>query len=129
MFPDTSGNCEACHLAGSYELPLATDSAGNVTVLPTTVNTVPLGVQDAVTAKASTASLADSSDDRNISPTASVCSACHDTALAQVHMAQNGAQFDAFDMNIGLDAASTEACAICHGAGRLADVREVHGIR
>jgi cytochrome c len=60
-------------------------------------------------------------DDLMISPTASVCSACHDSSVAKIHMEQNGADFAATESSI-----NTEACAICHGPGRVADLAVVH---
>jgi hypothetical protein len=46
------------------------------------------------------ADLADPMDDLNISPTASVCSSCHDDAIAKDHMIRNGASFIALDEDI-----------------------------
>ncbi len=73
-------NCEACHLAGAYSVEDAFDA------LPTTIDT---GADKSV-----------STDDLNISPTASVCSACHDDEAALTHMKLHGASFHALDADI-----------------------------
>ncbi|MDH5752149.1 MAG: OmcA/MtrC family decaheme c-type cytochrome [Deltaproteobacteria bacterium] len=65
-------SCEVCHDAGQYTLPLASGIQGT---------TVTSG--DKV----------DQTDDLNISPTAAVCSACHDKVASKAHMTQNGAAF------------------------------------
>jgi OmcA/MtrC family decaheme c-type cytochrome len=67
-------NCEGCHVSGAFELPL------DPNVQTTTIST---GNDPA-----------DPDDDRDITPTASVCSACHDGILAKTHMAENGGNFD-----------------------------------
>jgi len=67
-------NCEGCHVSGAFELPL------DPNVQTPTVST---GNDPA-----------DPDDDRDITPTASVCSACHDGILAKTHMAENGGNFD-----------------------------------
>ncbi len=68
-------NCQGCHNSGTNELPI------DPPALPTTVNTG--------------ADIADPDDDLNITPTASVCSSCHDSVSpAKTHMADNGGLFD-----------------------------------
>ena len=72
---------------------------------------------------------ADPSDDTAVSPNTSACSACHVSQLAADHMSQNGGDFAALkDADSNLISSGSESCAICHGPGRSADVKEVHGI-
>lgn len=104
-FPRSPADCAACHIEGSFTLPLASE------VLATTVDTG--------------ADPLDPDDDLNISPTAAVCSACHDSDLAARHMELNGASFMTPQSMID-NGSVTETCAICHGPGRLADVESVH---
>lgn len=110
-FPGSLQDCSKCHLDDSY---YPVDS----TVLATTID--------------SGADLGDPYDDLNITPNAAVCSACHDSELAHAHMTQNGGAFDAMQTAEGtLISASggtvLETCTLCHGPGRTADVREMHG--
>jgi OmcA/MtrC family decaheme c-type cytochrome len=73
-----------------------------------------------------------------MSPTVSVCSACHDSTLARSHMELNGGVFyrarsstDVFGATAG-NAAGTavsqkvEQCFVCHASGRTAGITEVH---
>lgn len=106
-FPGRLSNCRTCHEEGTWRLPLA-DS-----VLATTIDT---GLD-----------ILDPGDDLMITPMASVCSSCHDTNLAKGHMEQNGADFTATAASIA-SGASTEACAICHGEGRTADIDVMHDL-
>lgn len=88
------------------------------------------------------------------SPVASACFGCHDDAKAYNHMEQNGgvlvkristvtgiaapstagltngqitAALTAYRAN--LTAANKEACLICHGTGKVADIKVVHGVK
>jgi mono/diheme cytochrome c family protein len=68
-------------------------------------------------------------DDRAVSPNASACSACHTSSLAKVHMEQNGGDFSAGKTEEGaIVSAGVESCAVCHGPGRTADVKLMHGV-
>jgi OmcA/MtrC family decaheme c-type cytochrome len=75
-------NCETCHIAGSGVYGLEEAWA----TLPTTIDTG--------------ASRANPDDDLNISPTAAVCSGCHDNRVATDHMKLHGASFKALDDDI-----------------------------
>jgi OmcA/MtrC family decaheme c-type cytochrome len=127
-FPGILNDCLTCHvtptgnnrgsyeLAGKWEVPTASG------ILGSTISTVPdlTGVY--------ATQLADQTDDLNITPTAAVCSSCHDSTTAKSHMQLNGALFAATQavINTGV---TLEACAICHGPGRLADVKVIHGVK
>jgi len=121
-FPGIISDCETCHLPdtyaleGTWELPTLNGIlATTVEAAPTANDTASLGLE-----------VADQTDDLNHTPTAGVCSACHDSTVAKSHMVLNGALFDeADDNNI---AQAVEACAVCHGPGRSADVAQVHEI-
>ncbi|HSO19247.1 MAG TPA: hypothetical protein VLT88_07315, partial [Desulfosarcina sp.] len=71
---DNLRNCLGCHIEGSIEVPL------DENVLPTTILT---GVN-----------LSSPDDDTNVTPTASVCSSCHDSLASKTHMSQQGGSFD-----------------------------------
>ena len=58
-----------------------------------------------------------------LSPTVSVCSACHDAADAIAHMESNtGSFYKARSAVVG----TTETCLVCHGPGRTADIAVMH---
>lgn len=71
---DNLKNCGGCHTGSTFEVPLDEDA------LPTTNLTE--------------ANLASPNDDKNITPTASVCSSCHDSLAAKTHMTEEGGRFD-----------------------------------
>tara|TARA_B110000503_G_scaffold61633_1_gene97676 strand:- start:3274 stop:5448 length:2175 start_codon:yes stop_codon:yes gene_type:complete len=103
QYPGNLSNCNACHVNDSYTLPLASG------VLASTYDS---GVD-----------VGDYADDQMISATASVCSSCHDSEVAGIHMLQNGADFTATQSS-----SNSESCVICHGPGRVSDVSTVHGL-
>ena len=115
VFPGKLGDCSACHAGTSYQL-------GGVWAAPTAngilANTISTG-----------ASTTDSSDNLRITPTAAVCSSCHDGALAKTHMqdAFNGGNFSA--TQAAINAAPQENCSFCHGPGKAFDMQVVHGVK
>ena len=57
------------------------------------------------------------------SPIASACFSCHDSDLAKAHMQSNdGSIYEARSTAL----AKTEQCALCHLAGKVADIKAVH---
>ncbi len=68
---------------------------------------------------------ANASYDKNLvnSPVAGVCFACHDTPSAIAHFELNGGSIYK-PRTAALN--QPETCLICHGAGRIADIAEVH---
>jgi OmcA/MtrC family decaheme c-type cytochrome len=121
-YPGHLNNCEGCHEppdARNNIYPYHPVEAG--TILGTTIS--------------AGADIASPTDDLVISPNSSVCSSCHAPDLtdltnpARLHMEQNGGQFGATkDSNSTLNPADVESCALCHGPGRSADVKEVHRV-
>lgn len=71
---DNLRNCRGCHVSGGSTVPIDSNA------LPTTTRT--------------NADLEDPGDDTNTTPTASVCSACHDSIEVKTHMADNGGSFN-----------------------------------
>ena len=132
-FPGFVQDCETCHLAGTYELEGTWETPTLNGILASTIESAPNATVGGVaTGPGSLADgLADQSDDLNISPTAAVCSSCHDSAVAQAHMVvPGGALFDATQDDItNMVGGNFETCAVCHGPGRDADVEEVHAER
>jgi OmcA/MtrC family decaheme c-type cytochrome len=108
-YPGRLNNCEGCHLTNTY---YPVDPAR---VLATTMD---------VSADRSTLV-----DDLAISPNTAVCSSCHTGTLAAEHMRQNGGDFAAGKTDTGaLVSSGVETCALCHGPGRIGDVKMVHGV-
>jgi len=108
VYPGRLNNCEGCHLADSY-YPVEPSE-----ILATTVD-----ANDPSTPI----------DDRVISPNTAVCSSCHTDALAKQHMMQNGGDFNATKaVDSSLISSEVETCVLCHGPGRLSDVKEAHGV-
>jgi cytochrome c553 len=58
--------------------------------------------------------------------TVDACYACHNSALAKSHMEKNGASLMT-PQNRADNGSYTQACGICHGPGRSADIDLVHG--
>jgi OmcA/MtrC family decaheme c-type cytochrome len=108
-YPGRLKNCEGCHLPDTY---YPVDPAR---VLATTMDA---GANRAVL-----------TDDVAISPNTAVCTSCHTSSLAADHMRQNGGDFAAGKTNTGaLVSSGSETCALCHGPGRSADVKTMHGV-
>ncbi len=151
-FPGVLSRCETCHVqvtAGrntydTYTLEDRTDANGGNWELPaqdiiygSTVNSFPDPVADA---GAFATRLADQSDDIKYSPIASVCTSCHDDTVARSHMMGNSAQIGASPVSPLLTSGkmdgvtqavlegNVEACPVCHGPGKDADVKVVHDI-
>ncbi len=122
VFPGKLSNCTACHIGTSYQLtgiwapPTANGILGTTTTTDPATNTT--------TGPAAS----DAADNLRISPTAAVCSSCHDSALAKAHMQDsfNGGNFSATQATI--NATVTENCTFCHGDGKVLNVKAVHGI-
>jgi OmcA/MtrC family decaheme c-type cytochrome len=66
--------------------------------------------------------------DGHIKTTAAMaaCSSCHDSDGAKAHMRVMGGQDES--TQAVYDGSAFETCGTCHGAGRTADVRVVHGL-
>jgi OmcA/MtrC family decaheme c-type cytochrome len=119
-YPRESSDCEACHIEGTYELPLAASVLGSTIDAEATVaSSSPFGTSNFTPG----GNGLNQTDDRLISPAAAACSSCHDDATSQLHMEQNGGQFGTTSAE---GANSQGTCSVCHSEGRIADVHEVH---
>jgi OmcA/MtrC family decaheme c-type cytochrome len=111
-FPGILNDCTTCHNSGTYELSGKWETPLQNGILATTIS--------------SGADLADQTDDLYTTPTAAVCSACHDSDVAKAHMEfLGGAKFEVDQAAINT---SFESCSVCHGPGKFADLNVVHGI-
>lgn len=115
VFPGKLEDCSTCHTGSSYQLAglWAAPTAGGV--LGTTV--------------ASGASNTDPDDNLRLSPTVAVCSSCHDGSVARLHMQDpgSGGSFSATQSALG--SSVIEGCTLCHGEGRVFDVKTVHRVK
>jgi OmcA/MtrC family decaheme c-type cytochrome len=153
-YPGVLNNCEQCHVPGSYDFSNAANAAAAPNLLWTTVatGTVPSPVSAIVTGNetvpgiywspfvtagaaygsgysisaASGAITQAAATTLVSSPITSACAACHDSPTAIVHMKNNSGQFYVSRTDAGNIPAQPEACLICHGNGKLADIKAVH---
>lgn len=121
-FPGELRNCVTCHIdnrvKGSFELPLSPDVLGSTFDTGTSI-----GASGAVTIDT------DPTNDVKISPTAAVCSSCHDGGEEIDHMVQTGgASFSTTQAELD-NRVVVERCVGCHGPGKKMSVRRVHEIR
>lgn len=118
-FPGEVSNCLLCHVESggrsTFELPIARTVLGSTRIS----GSVPGSFVDI-----------DPSNDRKMTPTVSVCSACHDgnEALAHMQSRRQGGSFIALPADIA-SGRVTERCAECHGPGKKEDLRHVHEVR
>jgi OmcA/MtrC family decaheme c-type cytochrome len=113
-YPQSLARCETCHLEGTYYTARAE-------ALP--ISTGPGPDLDLVADGLQNQNLFDDTWD---SATAGTCRGCHASGPALSHMAQNGGMFDVAGGKQLVPSTATEACAVCHGAGRAVDTAEAH---
>jgi OmcA/MtrC family decaheme c-type cytochrome len=108
-YPGRLANCNQCHTGTSY---YGMGSRGTTfeTVFDDTAGFQPNQINDHIKTTAAMAA----------------CSSCHDSTGAKAHMKLMGGD-DNIDQ-AGIDTTAFETCGTCHGAGRTADVRVVHGL-
>jgi len=121
-FPSSLRNCLNCHVEvggkGSYELPLKAGVLGTTTATGSVYKVSPDAWRSIDVNPA---------NDVKTSPTAAVCSSCHDKAEARSHMTRTGgASFSTTQSAIGVTV--KERCASCHGPGRDEDVKRAHEV-
>ena len=109
-YPGRLNNCEGCHLPDTYYPPDSTVALA--TTFDAGDRSTPLG-------------------DVATTPATAVCSVCHTSQDARNHMLSSAAGGSVTAVK---DAASRtpgtppETCAACHGPGKDADVKKVHGV-
>jgi Cytochrome c7 and related cytochrome c len=139
VFPGVLRQCDACHLPGTYDFsastslsalpnrPFRTVASGTLSASPSLSPYVTAGVAygsgfsfsaaTGVTTEAAPTTLV-------ISPITTACFSCHDSDLAKNHMEINGGSIYA-QRSTAL-AALPETCLVCHGTGRIADIKVMH---
>jgi OmcA/MtrC family decaheme c-type cytochrome len=146
-YPGILNKCETCHLPGTYDFSASASAAAapnrlyryvgagkyNGTVVG---SLAAFSISPYVTAdnvkdygagfsfNAGTGVTVPAADTTLVnSPTAAVCFACHDNEVAVAHMRTNGGSIYAAR---AVALATTESCLVCHGSGKVADIRVVH---
>ena len=114
VFPGHLNDCSTCHIGVSYQLQGLWAAPTANGILGTTFS--------------SGASALDPTDNLRISPTAAVCSSCHDDPVSRLHMLNPGSGGNFSATQAALVAGAPEGCVLCHGAGSVFDVKTVHGV-
>jgi OmcA/MtrC family decaheme c-type cytochrome len=146
-YPGVLNYCEGCHLPGTYDYSASTSAAALAPVDNRLFRTVATGTLASSSASAyayspyvtldlnygsgysvnvATAAATEAVGTTLVSsPTTTVCSACHDTADDISHYRINGGAFYAARSTAIVG--TNETCLICHGTGRIADIKAMHG--
>jgi OmcA/MtrC family decaheme c-type cytochrome len=144
-FPGILSQCETCHLPGTYDFLNADAAAalpgkqfrtvGTGTYNPTDELSqfelspyVTIGVNygSGFSYNSATGVGTDAAPTTLVnSPIATACFACHDTDIASAHMTVNGGSIYTPRSNA---LPVLEQCMVCHGPGRIADIKVVHNI-
>jgi OmcA/MtrC family decaheme c-type cytochrome len=135
-FPGIVSDCHTCHLDDPADTMTLEDRSGvgganweqpaQNGILGSTIDSAPNATVGGIATGPGSLSYEQAlrGDDLKISPTAAVCSSCHDDAVTQAHMENLGsALFGADPATVG---ANIEQCVVCHGPDTLGDVEVVH---
>ena len=110
-YPGIQGDCNACHMAGTWALPLPAGLAPTHEQVRTCAED-PAADADSLCATRSWVV----SSTITYAPAAKACLGCHDSTDARAHAEVNTTLLGA------------EACTVCHGPGANDDVARVHPI-
>ena len=151
-YPGVLRNCEQCHVPGSYDFSGTANSAAVPNLLWTTEAKTDM-TNNATTNPSNLPSRGLSpwvtslgrgqvdyrTDNLVSSPIASACFGCHDSKTALGHMQSNGGSLyasvstvstggarPATGTNTGFSFTKVESCLVCHGSGKVADIKAVH---
>lgn len=117
-YPGRLRNCVTCHIdngrRGTFELALGSNVIGS------SFDTKSFNPNGTVTIDTNPA------NDVKISPTAAVCSSCHDDRETISHMIRTGGASFTTDLASLGNGSVRERCVSCHGPGREKSVRKAH---
>ena len=115
VFPGVLSNCNTCHVNNSYQLTGRWAAPKANGILGSTISTG--------------ASATDPADNVRITPTAAVCSSCHDSSATAAHIV-NPFGFPGGSFTDTNGAAPEEGCSpLCHGPGGVRDISVVHRVK
>jgi OmcA/MtrC family decaheme c-type cytochrome len=112
-YPQSTRNCEACHASKNWTLPMTRSPAYAASTA------IEMTCSEPAAADANAfcdAAFWNPTLTTRIPPQASVCTSCHDAPFTAAHAATN------------TTVAGVEACAACHGPGKVYDVARYHGL-
>jgi OmcA/MtrC family decaheme c-type cytochrome len=142
-YPGLLSNCEQCHVAGSYDFSASANAAAMPNMLWTTdakgdmsnpTNAPSIGLSPWVTTLGA-GQINYTANNLVSSPVASSCFGCHDSSVAVAHMQLNGGTLVSLVSSAsngvarqanGFAFTKVEACMVCHGSGKVADIKAVH---
>jgi OmcA/MtrC family decaheme c-type cytochrome len=144
-FPGRLADCEACHVAGSYDFSNADSQAALPNLLSSTVAT---GTYSAAPAQSPyvdatgvtnygygfvftgyTGAIWEADDSTLVTtPITAACASCHNSPAQIGHMVENGGLFYQ-PRSVAKTAAAqyaAESCLVCHGTDGIAPIADVH---
>jgi OmcA/MtrC family decaheme c-type cytochrome len=148
-YPGTLDKCEACHLPGTYDFAASASASAAANKPYRTVATgtglnkasmtalaafavSPFVPGDATNYgagfsfnAATGATTEAASTTLVISPITAVCVSCHESKVAKAHMTGDDAG-GSFYLPRATALARQETCLLCHGSGRIADIKVMH---
>jgi len=140
-YPGVLNNCEQCHLPGTYDFSSVASQNALPNMLWSTVaaGTINVGTQTSPYVRAGSYGTATSypntpqatNETLVNSPITHACFGCHDSTQAIEHMKLNGGSFfvSRGSVNGGVQGAklnNKETCLLCHGSGKIADIKYSH---
>ena len=125
-FPGILSDCTTCHVGTTYQLTGLWSAPTQNGILASTLLSEPTATDSA----SYTSQLVDQTDDLARSPTAAVCTSCHDDIDNDPNLAHlvplGNAKF--LDTQASINS-SPELCVTCHGSGGPQDVKLMHGVK
>ncbi|MFZ4438632.1 MAG: OmcA/MtrC family decaheme c-type cytochrome [Syntrophales bacterium] len=126
VYPAKLNNCLVCHKPGTYgSVPSGAIATTNVTTTLAATWAAATGVVTSADTAATViaARLNVNPNDLVITPYSAACVSCHDSDASKAHMETNGGKVNKKRSDV---VTGSEACATCHGAGKVYGVDAVH---
>ncbi|MBW6493129.1 MAG: OmcA/MtrC family decaheme c-type cytochrome [Burkholderiaceae bacterium] len=127
-YPGNIGNCSSCHLDNTINFGASASAAAvpNMLLNTTASSTIVDNGSNSPWAEVGVNYGAAGADTNLVnSPITSACTSCHDNDLAISHIRSQGGSF--YEARSVADTKQPEACLLCHGPGKIADIKVMHG--